>query len=101
MSLSLALSNGLSGLAASQRGLSTISQNVANANTVGYSRQVIQLEQQVIDGIGVGVDIASVDRQVDSFLVREVQNQRSILGDAKAAEAFFNEIQARFGSPSS
>lgn len=101
MSLSLALANGLSGLAASQRGLSVISQNVANANTVGYSRQVIQLEQQVIDGIGVGVDIASVDRQVDSFLVREVQNQRSVLGDAKAAESFFNEIQARFGSPSS
>jgi flagellar hook-associated protein 1 FlgK len=99
MSLTLALANGLSGITASQIGLSTISQNVSNANTVGYSRQVVSLEQQVIDGVGVGVNISSVNRMVDDFLVREVQGQRSVLGAATAAETFFQEIQSRFGSP--
>lgn len=99
MSLTLALANGLTGITASQIGLSTISQNVSNANTVGYSRQVVALEQRVIDGIGVGVDISSVNRIVDEFLVREVQSQRSVLGAAKAADTFFQEIQSRFGSP--
>ena len=51
MSISQVLQNGLSGLSASQAGLATISQNVANANTVGYSRQTVSLEQRVINGI--------------------------------------------------
>lgn len=98
MSLSIALSNALSGLNVSQAGLATISQNVANANTVGYSRQVIDLQQRVIGGVLNGVEVASVNRIVDSFLVRELQTQASTLGAAAAAETFFNEIQARFGT---
>ena len=55
MSLSLSLSNALTGLQLNQQALSTLSHNIANANTVGYSRQVVNQEAQYIDGIGVGV----------------------------------------------
>lgn len=98
MSLSIALSNALSGLNVSQAGLATVSQNVANANTIGYSRQVISLQQRIIGGVLNGVEVASINRIVDSFLVRELQSQASALGAAAAAETFFNEIQARFGT---
>lgn len=99
MTISLALANGLSGINASQAVLASISQNVANANTAGYSRQVVELEQQVINGRGVGVQVSAVKRVVDQFLVRELRTQISSLGSAQAIETFFAEIQARFGTP--
>ncbi|MFQ5786041.1 MAG: flagellar hook-associated protein FlgK [Alphaproteobacteria bacterium] len=99
MSLSLTLLNGLSGLTASQGGLAVISQNVANANTVGYSRQVTTLEQQTIDGVGLGVQVTGVERVVDEFLIRELRSQHSALGEAVARDSFMQQIQARFGTP--
>ena len=99
MSISLALQNGLSGLTASQAGLAAISQNVANANTVGYSRQVLSLQQRVINGVNSGVQVGNVDRVVDSFLVRELQAQISRVGETLAASQFYTETQSRFGTP--
>ncbi len=101
MSLSLALANGLSGLTASQGGLATISQNVSNANTVGYSRQVTQIEQQVIDGVGVGVTITGIERIVDQFLIRDLRVQRAALGESEVVDLFYNQLQSRFGTPES
>lgn len=99
MSLTITLQTGLSGLIASQQALSVVSQNVANANTEGYSRQVPTFEQTVIDGTVVGVDIASVNRVVDEFLIREQRAQRSVLGAAEVTNTFLREVQARFGTP--
>ena len=99
MSISLALQNGLSGLTASQAGLAAISQNVANANTVGYSRQVLSLQQRVINGVNSGIQVGIVDRVVDSFLVRELQAQISRVGETLAASQFYTETQSRFGTP--
>ncbi len=86
MSLSVVLSNALSGMTVSQAGLATVSQNVANANTVGYSRQTVELQQRVVAGILNGVEIASINRAVDDFLVLELRTQRSNLGAATAAD---------------
>lgn len=98
MSISLALQNSLSGLIVSQAALGVISQNVANANTVGYSRKEITLAEQNIGGIGSGVVVEGIDRVVDQFLLRELQAQRSALGAAKAVETFAANVQARFGT---
>lgn len=56
--------------------LQTIGHNIANANTVGYSRQTTQLQQvpgqQLGNGyFGKGVEIASVQRSYDAFLTRQ------------------------------
>ncbi len=99
MSLTVTLQTGLSGLIASQQALSVVSQNVANANTEGYSRQVASLQQTVIAGKGVGVELASVNRVVDEFLIREQRAQRSVLGAAEVTNTFLREVQARFGTP--
>lgn len=101
MSLGVALSNGLSGLIANQGALAVVSQNVANANTVGYSRRVASLEQSVIDGKGAGVNLASINRVVDEFLIRQQRAQRSVFGAADVTNTFLKEVQARFGTPQS
>jgi flagellar hook-associated protein 1 FlgK len=92
MSISLALQNSLSGLNAAQAGLAVVSQNVANANTPGYSRQIAGLEAKVIAGQASGVRISGIERVVDQFLVSELQSQRSVLGAATATEQFLTEI---------
>ena len=100
MSISQVLQNGLSGLSASQAGLATISQNIANANTVGYSRQTLSLEQRVINGVSSGVAVGNTQRVVDNFLARELQAQQARQGEAGVLSEFFSNIQTRFGSPS-
>ena len=47
MSLNGILASSLSALQTSQQALSTVSSNVANINTAGYARRVVNLEAQV------------------------------------------------------
>ncbi len=58
---------GLSGLRASQFAISTVAQNLANANTEGYHRQRVSFETRMPTRfqrqyLGSGVDIRTVDR---------------------------------------
>lgn len=67
------LNMGGGALAAQQMGLQVTGQNIANANTPGYSRQRVSMAAappNQINGhlIGAGVTVASVDRIVDRFL---------------------------------
>jgi flagellar hook-associated protein 1 len=67
------LSSGVSGLLASQIGLSTVSHNVANVNTDGYSRQVVSFGARLPEGqagyyIGTGVNTVAVQRAYSQFL---------------------------------
>lgn len=71
------LSSGASALLTFQRALSTTSQNIANVNTEGYSRQRVNLES-VVDNpnerrqIGSGVRITSIERLQDEFATGQV-----------------------------
>ena len=62
MSLSLTLSNALSGLQANARQADQISGNVANALTEGYSRRSVLLAENVVAGLGAGVSVSGVQR---------------------------------------
>jgi flagellar hook-associated protein 1 FlgK len=54
---------GTSALAAAQRGLDLVGQNLANAATPGYHRQALNLVNRVTgDIVGTGVDVASITR---------------------------------------
>lgn len=78
---------GVSALNAAQAGIATTSHNIANASTLGYSRQeIIQtaaLPQQTGSGyFGQGVNVTTVLRRYDQFLgaqVLEAQTQATNL----------------------
>ncbi len=62
---------GLSGLTANSAALNVTALNTANANTVGYTRQVVDMESvsggQISGyGIGAGVDVQAIRRVFDS-----------------------------------
>ena len=122
------LSIGGSAVAAYQRALGTVSNNIANLTTVGYSRQEVDLAAgapQAIGpiNVGTGVQIAGVKRQYDQFVEGTLRNAYSGLntqgplvqyanrivdvmgsesvGFASALDQFFASAQALSGDPAS
>lgn len=71
---------GFSGLKAYSRALSTIGDNIANAQTPGYARRRLEMMEAVGGGNSIfyrgntnpgGVDIRGIDRSVDSWLIED------------------------------
>ncbi len=82
------LNTAVSGLLAYQRSLATTSHNIANVSTEGYSRQRVELTSappSFFGGVyyGNGVEIESITRAYDQFLVREVRDMTASHGRAQ------------------
>ncbi|MDE3038370.1 MAG: flagellar hook-associated protein FlgK, partial [Pseudomonadota bacterium] len=101
MSLTSVLSTALTGLNVNQQALTTLSQNIANANTPGYSRQIINQAAVYIDGQGEGVSIENITRKVDQYLVQAVQQQSSSVGATGVINDYNSRIQQLIGQPGS
>ena len=100
MSLNAVLSNALSGLAVAQNALAVTSNNVANVNTEGYSRQVAQQETLVIDGRGAGARAVATTRMVDELLGARLREQQARVGRSQILDSVHEQIQDRlFGAP--
>lgn len=97
----ISLNTGLRALLSSQFALDTVGQNIANANTVGYSRQRVDLaagRPQLANGlvVGSGVDVVGVRRQVDALLERRILSQRSVTGRFDQEVSTLSELEALF-----
>ena len=101
MSLNIALYNAISGLSANTRSLDVTAQNVSNVNTEGYSRKVVSQESVVIAGQGAGVGIAEVSREVNEFMIKQLRDAVTDLGDVKVREEIYSRMQDMFGTLSS
>ena len=82
---------GTSALLANQRALAVTSNNIANANTEGYSRQRVDFSARHVAGqmLGQGVDSGLVERYSDSFanqrLTQSVSSHASLASSADLA----------------
>ena len=101
MSLSIALQNAVSGLHLNQRALDVTAQNVANVNTDGYSRKQVEQQAVIIAGQGAGVEIASISRTVNEFMLKDLRVQISAMNEFDERADFYNRMQDLFGSPGS
>ncbi len=101
MSLSVALQNAVSGLQLNQRSLDVTAQNVANVNTPGYSRKIVNQQAVVIAGQGAGVEISSIERRVNEFLLKDMRTQNSAMSDYQQRNDFYGRMQDLFGAPGS
>lgn len=68
----------LSGIKAADRGINTTGNNIANANTPGYSRQRVDFVNREPQGfgfgfVGRGVTINGIERLHDSFVAQQLQ----------------------------
>lgn len=98
MSLDLALNIARSGLAAVQRGLAQGAQNVANAETAGYTRKTAIQESLVLDGQPSGLRTAEAQRDVDAALVARLDASRAEAAGAAAREDMLSGVEAAHGS---
>jgi len=98
MSLNVTLGTALTGLRVNQKAIEVASQNVANASTVGYSRQVVHREALTTGGVGSGVGTAAISRTVDDFLVREIRTQNAAVGAETVRSDYLSRTQDIFGS---
>ena len=100
MSLTNIMSSATTGLMAAQTGLRTVSDNIANVNTAGYVRKVVNQAPLVASGMGVGVDITGISRAADAFLQRAALTARSSSAQAGVQAEALDRAQALFGDPS-
>ena len=83
------LNSAVSGLLAAQRSLTTVSHNISNVHTEGYSRQRVELvaRQPQFNGfgyIGSGVEASSVRRITDQFLNSQLRTSSSSVSENNA-----------------
>ena len=95
---------GLRALLAHQSSLNVIGQNLANANTPGYSRQRIQLGATgaVLRrglGFGTGVGASMIGRNVDNLLAGRITTKVSDLFSLNMKVAGLSEVESALGEP--
>lgn len=84
----------------SQLGLATVSQNVVNANTPGYSRQVAQTSASSANGFGTGVQLDTISRISDHFLVARTLTATSDASYAGTKSTYLTSLEDAFSNSS-
>lgn len=98
-SITMALHTAKDGLLAMQSALGTVSQNVANVNTPGYSRKIQHLETRVVAGSGAGVQLSEVRRSIDEGLLKDVRRENGELYTSESQLSYYQRIEELFGAP--
>lgn len=99
MSLSQALSTSVSGLRITQSSLALVASNIANAETPGYVRKTAAQVTTAAGGSGVSVRIASINRELDQYVQRQLRAEVSGGAYANMRADFYSRIQSIFGEP--
>lgn len=99
MSLNGILTTSVTGLQVAQAGLSAVSGNIANVNTPGYGRKVVD-QGSTASGSG-GVSVLAIRRAADQFLQTASLTASSDAARAGAVSNLMDQAQSLFGDPTS
>jgi flagellar hook-associated protein 1 FlgK len=103
--LNTSLFIGLQALEAAQGAINTTSNNIANASTTGYTREVpvFSEEPEYVSGnevSGGGVSLESVQSVRDELLNVQIQQQTSLQGSSDTESSILQQIQSYFSTDS-
>ena len=99
MSLTQALATAVTGLRASQIGMSLVASNVANAETPGYVRKTPVQVATAAGAVGVGVRVAAINRELDLYIQRQMRLESSGASYAGLRAEFYGRLQDIYGVP--
>lgn len=99
MALNDILGTAVSGLAAAQAGLRSVSNNIANVGVAGYARERVNLSTAVISGKVSGVVVGEPTRVADRFLESTVYNRSGDYGRSEVTANYLDRLQALLGQP--
>jgi flagellar hook-associated protein 1 FlgK len=107
------LQTALSGLQAAQAAIDTTGENIANANTPGYSRQTVNLTERnaltipslssiTSNGqqLGTGADITNISRIRDQFIDVQYRTQNTATSSLNSQSSILSQAQATLDEPS-
>ena len=98
MSLTQALSTALSGLQVNQASISIVAANVANADTPGYTRKVVN--QVAIGGsASIGVRVSDIQREIDLYIQRQLRVENAGASYADTRANMYSQLQDIYGQP--
>ncbi len=94
-----------SALLSHQIALQTVSQNIANAQTPGYSRQEAVLQPNTpvrfpYGSVGTGVSVTTIIRKRDVLLDDAFRSANTLSGDAGMRRDLLSQLESVFGEPS-
>lgn len=104
MSWGFGIGAGLRALTAARIGMQTAGNNVANANTPGYTRQRVEFATSLPFAIGrmqigSGVDVAGITQLMDGGLERRLRLQMALVAEAQVDHARFDELEGLLNEP--
>ena len=100
MGLSQALSSALAGVNTTQQSLSVIAGNVANSNTPGYVEETASQVAVAVSGQpGAGVDVAGINRDLNTLLQGQLWTETSGDSYADTSSQIYQQLQQIYGTP--
>src|SRR5262245_1307700 len=97
MSLNAVLNTATGALQVNQTALRVTSNNIANVNTEGYHRRLVDLAPRLTAGTLTGVTIEQIRRMADEFLARESTSATGSLGRADVLNTYLERAQDVIG----
>ncbi|HRX72214.1 MAG: flagellar hook-associated protein FlgK [Candidatus Competibacteraceae bacterium] len=96
------LNTAIRGLMAFRAGMATTGHNVANVNTPYFSRQRVELgattpEKQSYGYMGTGVNVESVTRAYDDFVMKQLRGHTSGVSQYEELNDLTNQLSALLG----
>lgn len=100
MSLTQALTSALSGLQVNQASIAMVAANVANADTPGYTRKIVD---QVATGgsTSIGVRVSDIQREIDLYIQRQLRVENAGASYADTRARMYSQLQEIYGQPGS
>ncbi len=99
MGLSSIIGTAASGLRATQAGMDVVSQNVANAGSVGYTRRTLTSTQQVSGDQTTGVNVAGATRILNSLVQRQLRLETAGASYTAVKSSYASSLDAMFDAP--
>jgi len=99
MGLASALNNSITGLRITQSQLEVVSNNIANVDSVGYSRRKLNVVQQLSGATTTGARIDGVTRQLQTQVQKQLRLETAGAAFTDVRARYADELDRLFGTP--
>ncbi|HVI49885.1 MAG TPA: flagellar hook-associated protein FlgK [Candidatus Sulfotelmatobacter sp.] len=98
MSLNVALSSAVSSLLVIEKQMGTVSNNISNANTAGYTQETVTTATRSVDGTVTGVTASSATSYVDQYLEQSIVQNTSSSSQSSTYYAYYQTLSDAMGT---
>jgi flagellar hook-associated protein 1 FlgK len=101
MGLNGVMTNALSGMRVTQTGLDVVSQNISNADSVGYIRRRATVVEQPLGDTAGFARVSGIQRMLDKVVQRQLWNETAGAGYTSTRADMMGALDQVYGAPDS